>query len=310
MKKYYIYKTTNKITNMQYIGSHHGNVNDSYFGSGLAISRAIEKYGKHNFKKEIIEIVNNKDLLLEREKYWLEKFNCAINPKYYNLTNVAGGGFMSDGKTDEERKIIREKQEIGRRAKRKETVKKMLLTKQNWSKEKKQALGKAISDGKTKQPEWKKRETGKKISLAKRYVWQTLTEEEKLKHGEMLSKKWQVLTEEEKLKHGEKMKKIRSKQIMTSERKIKTSNTLKNNWKNLPDNVKKIRVEHMGNIVRGKQWCNNGTKNFRKTPEQIKKLNYILGKIKYIKRACNNGVRNFYKTPEQIKELGYTLGRL
>ena len=138
MRYYYVYKTININNEMCYIGSHYGKLTDSYIGSGLAISRAIKKYGKSVFKKEILEIVDNKVHLLEREAFWLKKFNCANNPLFYNLTNVAGGGFMSDGKTKEERDKIREKQEVGRRAKREQTVQKMQRTKQNWTKEQKE----------------------------------------------------------------------------------------------------------------------------------------------------------------------------
>lgn len=260
MKKYYIYKTTNKITNMQYIGSHHGSVNDSYFGSGLAISRAIEKYGKHNFKKEIIEIVDNKDLLLEREKYWLKKFNCATNPKYYNLTNVAGGGFMSDGKTDEERKIIREKQEVGRRAKRKQTIKKMLQTKQNWTEEQKINYGKSISDALNNLPAWKKEQLGKKRGEASKLRFKNMSKKEK---------------EQLRLK----MKNIRRKLKITEEHKAKTSSTMKLHYEQLSKKEKEARAKHMGDIIRGKKWCNNGVKNFRKTPEQIKELGYTFGRL-------------------------------
>lgn len=51
MKKYYVYKTINKINGKMYIGSHYGKLNDDYLGSGLLITRAIEKHGKQNFKK-------------------------------------------------------------------------------------------------------------------------------------------------------------------------------------------------------------------------------------------------------------------
>jgi hypothetical protein len=291
MKQYYIYKITNKLNGMQYIGSHWGKLNDSYLGSGLAMRKAIEKYGKHNFKKEIIEIADNKDLLLEKERYWLEKFNCAINPKFYNLTNVAGGGFMSDGKTSEEKKIIREKQEVGRSLKRKQTAQKMKQTKQNWTDEQKKANSEAVKKGKLKTPQWKRKEINEKMSELQKHNWQNLTEQEKLKRIK-------------------KLKEMRNKQVITTERKTKTSDTLKDNWKKLPDDLKELKIQHMGDIVRGKMWCNNGVKNFRKTPEQIKELNLELGQITITRKVCNNGVRNFYKTSEEIKKLNLIPGKI
>jgi group I intron endonuclease len=49
-----IYKTTCLVNNKIYIGQSSYNVN-SYFGSGNLILKAVKKYGKENFKKEILE---------------------------------------------------------------------------------------------------------------------------------------------------------------------------------------------------------------------------------------------------------------
>jgi hypothetical protein len=45
-KKYIIYQITNKLNKMIYIGCHMTyNINDSYFGSGKVLKRALKKYG-------------------------------------------------------------------------------------------------------------------------------------------------------------------------------------------------------------------------------------------------------------------------
>lgn len=49
MKMYYIYLTINLINNKKYIGMHHGELNDSYLGSGNSITEAIKKYGEKKF---------------------------------------------------------------------------------------------------------------------------------------------------------------------------------------------------------------------------------------------------------------------
>ena len=51
---HYLYKITNKINNKIYIGIHStDNLEDGYMGSGKAILRAINKYGKDKFTKDL-----------------------------------------------------------------------------------------------------------------------------------------------------------------------------------------------------------------------------------------------------------------
>jgi hypothetical protein len=67
-KFYTVYQTTNLINNKIYIGVHATkDLNDDYLGSGGALLRAIKKYGKENFKKEILYIFDNKEEMLLQE---------------------------------------------------------------------------------------------------------------------------------------------------------------------------------------------------------------------------------------------------
>lgn len=84
----YIYKTTNLINNKIYIGQHKSNRFDSYKGSGLIIKEAFKKYGRHNFKCELIEKCNSQEELNQREIYWINYYKSQENGNY-NLT--AGG---------------------------------------------------------------------------------------------------------------------------------------------------------------------------------------------------------------------------
>lgn len=79
-----IYKTTNKINGKFYVGQQVGS-DEKYIGSGKLIKYAIEKYGKENFTKEILEECATRDEMNEREIYWIDK----LNPPY----NIHPGGY-------------------------------------------------------------------------------------------------------------------------------------------------------------------------------------------------------------------------
>lgn len=50
-----VYLTTNLVNNKIYIGVHSTyDLNDDYLGSGFALKKAINKYGKEKFKREIL----------------------------------------------------------------------------------------------------------------------------------------------------------------------------------------------------------------------------------------------------------------
>jgi group I intron endonuclease len=87
---YYIYKTTNIITNKIYIGKrvYREKDDDWYLGSGLLLKKSIKKYGRKFFKKEILEWCNSEKELSEREKFWI---------KYYSATNLKIGYNLSLG---------------------------------------------------------------------------------------------------------------------------------------------------------------------------------------------------------------------
>lgn len=67
----YIYKTTNLVNGMIYIGRHMAEAFEleKYIGSGTVLKRAINKYGIENFKCELIETAETKDELNRKERY-------------------------------------------------------------------------------------------------------------------------------------------------------------------------------------------------------------------------------------------------
>lgn len=101
-----IYKTTNLINGKIYIGQNSNN-DEKYFGSGFLITKAIKKYGLENFKKEIIEECPSKDILNDREKFWIKFFNSTDKNIGYNISEGGTGGKLvpfegKKGKTYEE----------------------------------------------------------------------------------------------------------------------------------------------------------------------------------------------------------------
>jgi hypothetical protein len=85
-----IYQTTNIKTNIKYIGKDTQN-NPKYLGSGTDLKKAIKEYGRDNFEKIILEHCSCIEELIQRESYWLQKYDVENNPKFYNKTNKPFG---------------------------------------------------------------------------------------------------------------------------------------------------------------------------------------------------------------------------
>lgn len=96
-----VFKITNLINSKIYIGKS-SNDRSQYFGSGRAIKAAIEKYGKQNFKKEIIDTASTLTELNEKEKYWIFKYQSYLPSIGYNRS--LGGDGNWENMTDEAKK--------------------------------------------------------------------------------------------------------------------------------------------------------------------------------------------------------------
>jgi group I intron endonuclease len=87
---YFIYKTTNNINGKYYIGQHiTDNLEDGYLGSGTNLTRAIKKYGKENFSRDILATADNQEMLNELEAFYVTWDEVNDN-NCYNL--MTGGG--------------------------------------------------------------------------------------------------------------------------------------------------------------------------------------------------------------------------
>ena len=129
----FIYIWFDKLKRMYYIGSHHGDENDGYTGSGTYFTRAYTKR-PHHFRRRIVEVVHTREDLLRTEQRWLDMIkDDELGKRYYNLKKIAKGGSVK-GK----RKPLSEEH--------KRKLRKPKISKQNYFKPKKESHKKNISD--------------------------------------------------------------------------------------------------------------------------------------------------------------------
>jgi len=84
-----VYCTTNLINGKKYIGSTNGN-DKYYLGSGVYFKKALAKYGKNNFARQVLWEGDDCHRW-EMENYWLDYFGCANSKMFYNASSKAGG---------------------------------------------------------------------------------------------------------------------------------------------------------------------------------------------------------------------------
>ena len=99
----YIYLITNLINGKKYVGQTQRTVEERFKEHARAnslIGRVIRKYGKENFKLEILTECENLDKANEMEIYFIKTLDCK-KPKGYNLTDGGNGrqGFRHSKKS-------------------------------------------------------------------------------------------------------------------------------------------------------------------------------------------------------------------
>ena len=208
--KRFVYKTTNLLTGKIYIGQHSTkNIDDGYLGSGVYLKKAFKKYGKENFKCEIIAYVDgSKEDLDHAEEFFIKHHKNTVGwDMMYNTTERARG---VDCHTEETRKKMSEakkgvklSEEIRKKmseAKKgvklsEETRKKMSesLKGRQFSEETRKKMSESLKGNQNAKGNQSRKgchlseETRKKMSEAKKGV--KLSEEHKQKLSAALSKK-------------------------------------------------------------------------------------------------------------------------
>lgn len=102
----FIYITVNKLNNKKYIGKcQYGRKNNwqNYLGSGVYLKRAIEKYGKENFFRIIIDEANSEEELRDIEEYYIDMFDAVNSKDFYNLSPHSIGGDIFSHHPEKER---------------------------------------------------------------------------------------------------------------------------------------------------------------------------------------------------------------
>lgn len=268
---YYVYKVTNNINGKFYIGKrkHDDPVKDSYMGSGKLILAAIDKYGKNNFTKEIIEIFQTNDEAAALEKTLVTK-EIVEDSMCYNMHEGGHGGFghINNLPPEERINVIAYKEKV-----------------QNGE----------ITVGGTKN--WTE-ESYKKV---REFGWRRLREKGIIKSIDP----WRNLTEEQKKERSDKISISNSGKnngafgthiyVEPSLEKLPDISILnKNRFKEGKQPFGWITVEewkdsnkNKNNAAYGKKWYNDTSKNYLLYPKdnKILELNLKLGRLK-INNCC------------------------
>lgn len=115
--KYTIYKITNTLNGKIYIGKHQTeNINDNYFGSGVALNTAIKKYGKQSFTKEVLFVFDNENDMNSKEREIVTEEFIARRDNYNKAVGGEGGSNFKGKKHTDETKLKLSKLSAGRKA--------------------------------------------------------------------------------------------------------------------------------------------------------------------------------------------------
>lgn len=291
-----IYKTTDILNDKIYIGQSIFN-NEEYYGSGKWLKRAIIKYGKDNFKKEIVEECDISELN-EKEIYWINYYKS--NEIGYNISRGGQVGWMNGLKhTDETKNKLSEmnkghknhfygkhhteetKKKISESLKKSEKFQKSIKNEEKLKKMKLSATGRNHSD-----------ETKKKIS--EKNKGKKRTQEMKNKMSEIQKELKPFLGK----KHTEEWKQMMSKlhkgKIVSLETKEKMRNNnigkkLTNETKQkISKKLEKEIYEVINNII---------VKKWQSATEASKEINLSVRKIGYFcrKKDSSNKYNLIYK---------------
>lgn len=107
---YFVYITTNLVNNKKYLGlSSMKKKNwETYLGSGKILTRAVQKYGKSNFRRDIIQYFDERDDAIDEEKRLILEYGCHLSTEWYNIaTGFTTQGFRGKKHTEKHKEYLR-----------------------------------------------------------------------------------------------------------------------------------------------------------------------------------------------------------
>ena len=109
----FIYMTHNMVNGKKYIGQKRIASQypwQNYLGSGKTLIKAIDKYGRDNFYKDIIDVCSNQEELDRREQYWIQYYDAVKSDMFYNISAGGAGSNFWGGASEEEKRLFSEKE--------------------------------------------------------------------------------------------------------------------------------------------------------------------------------------------------------
>ena len=278
----YIYETINMINGRKYIGKKKSSTFDNhYLGSGILLKKAIEKYGRENFKTTILKWCETREELNESERLFIEKNNAYKSNDFYNIAAGGEGGNTYAGKTYEEMLLIKEKISHGNSGSN------------NGNKGQYRGENNAMF-GKKHSKESRRRisESGKKVVINRSHPWTVEKNEKRKKTLEQFTKYWRVTN----LNTGEVFENCTNSMVWLNSIFPEMYKTL--------DNLDKLEINRCGSFTFSN--INIDVKKIDKsklTPEEIQYYNNIHQKYKeYIYNRHLNYMKE-YREAKRTKKV-------
>jgi hypothetical protein len=144
----FIYKTTNTLNGRYYYGMHStNNLKDGYLGSGRRLRYSVNKYGAENHQREILEYLDSREELANRERE-IVNLNEIAKVDCMNLKVGGRGGYFENN--PEVTKVAAVNGQIGLRRK----IKNDPEFSKRFSKIQSDKMSNLHKEGKVSRPDW------------------------------------------------------------------------------------------------------------------------------------------------------------